>query len=103
MKSFNYAALAGKLIIYYYILYLKGKGGSEDPEKEHKEYQPRPKLEPQLTARILACHVLGTGCFALINAQIGNVEWRRIHVIRGELMAQRAMTFRRCHRQIVQL
>jgi len=39
----------------------------------------------------------------LIYAQVGDVEGRRVHVVRGELVAQGAVAFRRGHRQVVQL
>lgn len=40
--------------------------------------------------RVLASHVLGTGRLALLDPQVGYVEWRRRQVVRAHLMSQRA-------------
>lgn len=51
--------------------------------------------------RVLAGHVLCTGRLALLNPQVGYIEWRRRQVVRAHLMSQRAAAVRARHRGVV--
>lgn len=51
---------------------------------------------------VFARHVLGTGRLTLIDAQIGNVEGGHMHIVRGELVAQRTVRWRG-YGEVVQL
>jgi hypothetical protein len=56
-----------------------------------------------LTCRVLAGHVLCARCFALLDAQIRDVEGRDMHVVRTVLMPQRTMPLRARQGQVVKL